>query len=165
MFQRYDMCNIDDHIRVPKVTITSFLHVLCFFHRFSYYNITTDVNIDHRSPPVHMGSPPVISRVRVAQSLVVCLVAGWPSFWVGFILHIFIEFTSCDFSIGIFKLCVISYMWIICCKGIMNTHEQTEMPVKPRYGHNKSLYEILDNIWYFLSKLYFNSLSIKVIKK
>jgi hypothetical protein len=44
--------------------------------------------------------------------------------------------------------------------------KKMKMPVtRPRYGHNKLLYKMFENIYYFISKLFVDSFSIKVIKK
>ena len=54
-----------------------------------------------------LSSPPVFSDVRVAQSLVLCVMFCRPLFVLFFSIVLFVfRFTTTDYSLGIFKLFV-----------------------------------------------------------
>ena len=61
-----------------------------------------------------MRSPPVFSRVRVIQSLVVCVMlcrSLFVLFLLAIVLSVLLRFTDSDYSFGIFKPFLSSDLW------------------------------------------------------
>ena len=105
-YRLWNICVTNDHGYVPLVVSTS----RCFLHSWLITGcVTGETRLAQELLilPGHMSSSPVFSEVRVARSLVFCVVFC-RSFLVLFlstiVLSVLLRFTDSDYPFGMFKL-------------------------------------------------------------